>query len=135
MYKKVNGKDVDLPSFGDTSEDEENEKEEEEEEYYPFDKQLFEDETEEILGDDYYLDTEFRGKGASGRKLTPGGPPKPDTTSMGEVEAEKLLKVWRKERKKYTDGVALQKRKGLLDDSTFDESTYTGVLVDKIRLI
>ena len=95
-------------------------------------KGLFEDETEEIVDGDYYRDTEFRGTGASGRKLTPGGPPKPDTTSMGEVEAEKVLKVWRKERKKYTDGVALQKRKVLLDDSVYDESSYTGVLVDKI---
>ena len=50
------------------------------------------------MDDDYYLDAYFRGTGSSGRKLTPGGPPKPDTTSMGEVEADKVLKVWRKER-------------------------------------
>ena len=45
MFKKANAKCVELPSFGDTSEDEENEKkeeeEEEEEEDYLFDKQLF----------------------------------------------------------------------------------------------
>jgi len=97
-------KDVDLPNFVDTSEDGE---EDEEEEDYPFDKGLFEDETEEFVDDDYYHCTDFRGTGASGRKLTPGGPPKPDTTSMDEVEAEQVLKVWRKERKKYTDGLAL----------------------------
>ena len=68
------------------------------------------------MDDDYYCDTEFHGKGATGRKLTPKGPQKPDTTSLGEVEAEQVLKKCRKERKKYTDGVALQKRKdvGLL---------------------
>ena len=132
--RKAKEKDVDLPDFGDT-EDEESEEEEEDkddEEYYPFDKGLFEDEKGDILDDDYYHDTEFHGKGASGRKLTPGGPQKPDTTSMGEVEADQALKKWRKERKRYTDGVALQKRKELLDDFTFDESTYTGVLSDKI---
>ena len=133
---KANAEDTELPNFGDTSEDEvwpEEEEDKDDEEYYPFDKGLFEDEKDEILDDDYYRDTKFHGKGASGRKLTPGGPQKPDTTSMGEVEAEQILKKWRKERKRYTDGVALQKRKELLDDFTFDESTYTGVLSDKIQ--
>ena len=55
--------------------------------------------------DDYYRDTELRDTGATGRKLIAGGPAKPNTESMGEVEAEKVLKVWRKERKKYTDGL------------------------------
>jgi len=134
---KSNAKNTYLPDFGDTEEEKSAEEEEDkdDEEYYPFDKGLFEDEKDEILDDDYYRDTEFHGKGASGRKLTPGGPQKPDTTSMGEVEAEQVLQKWRKERKKYTDGVALKKRKGLLDDFTFDESTYTGVLSDKIRLM
>jgi hypothetical protein len=134
---KANEKNVDLPHFGDTEEEksEEEEEDKDDEEYYPFDKGLFEDEKGDILDDDYYHDTEFHGKGASGSKLTPGGPQKPDTTSMCEVEAEKVLKKWRKERKRYTDGVALQKRRELLDDFTFDESTYTGVLSDKIRLM
>ena len=44
MFKNANAKRVELPSFGDTSEEEENEKEDEEEEYYPFDKGLFQDE-------------------------------------------------------------------------------------------
>jgi hypothetical protein len=134
---KANAKNGDLPHFGDTEEEKSEEEEEDkaDEEYYPFDKGLFEDEKGDILDDDYYYDTEFHGKGASGRKLTPGGPQKPDTTSMGEVEAEQVLKEWRKERKRYTDGVALQKRKELHDDVTFDESTYTGVLSDKIRLM
>ena len=55
MFKKANAKDVELPNFVDTSEEEENEEEEEEEaeeEDYPFHKQLFEDETEEIVDDD-----------------------------------------------------------------------------------
>ena len=135
--RKAKEKDVDLPGFASSSyeKSEEEEEEKSDEEYYPFDKGLFEDEKGDILDDDYYHDTEFHGKGASGRKLTPGGPQKPDTTSMGEVEAEQVLKNWRKERKKYTDGVALQKRRELLDDFTFDESTYTGVLSDKIRLM
>ena len=100
---KANVKDVDLPIFGDSSSDEESEEEDD----YPFDKELFEDEKEKILDDDYYHNTEFHGKGSTGHKLTPGGPQKPDTTSMVEVEAEQVLKKWRKERKKYTDGVAL----------------------------
>jgi hypothetical protein len=131
---KFNAKNTYLPDFGDTEEEKSAEEEEDkdDEEYYPFDKGLFEDEKDEILDDDYYRDTKFHGKGASGLKLTPGGPQKPDTTSMGEVEAEQVLQKWRKERKKYTDGVALKKRKGLLDDFIVDKSTYTRVLSDKI---
>ena len=110
---KSNAKTNDLPDFGDSEEEKSAEEEEDkdDEEYYPFDKGLFEDEKDESLDDDYYRDTKFHGKGASGRKLTPGGPQKPDTTSMGEVEAEQVLNKWRKERKKFTDGFALQKRK------------------------
>ena len=99
---KSNAKNTYLPDFGDTEEEKiaEEEEDKDDEEYYPFDKGLFEDEKDEILDDDYYRDTKFHGKGASGRKLTPGGPQKPDTTSMGEVEAEQVLQQWRKERKK-----------------------------------
>ena len=44
------------------------------------------------------------------------------------------MKEWRIERKKYTDGLFLQIRKGELkgDDDAFEEATFTGVLVDKI---
>jgi len=75
----------------------------------------------------------MRGTGATGHKLIAGGPTKPNKESMGKVEADKVLKVCRKVCKKFTDGLALQKRKG--DDNTFEESTFTGVLVDKIRLM
>ncbi len=91
---KFNAKTNNLPDFGDSEEEKSAEEEEDkdDEEYYPFDKGLFEDEKDEILDDDYYRDTKFHGKGASGRKLTPGGPQKPDTTSMGEVELSRYCK-------------------------------------------
>ena len=104
---------------------------------YPYDPDMFNSEEDELEDPMYYRDTSERGKGAVGRKLVTGGPVKPNTDGLSEVEAEKLIMKWRKERKKYTDRLALIKRKGLskADVQGYDTSDeFTGVLVEKLRL-
>jgi hypothetical protein len=46
-----------------------------------------------------------------GRKLSPGGPPPPDTDGFTEQEAEAALKQWRRDRKKYVNKICRAKRK------------------------
>jgi len=74
---------------------------------YPFDTELFGEETVEMDDELYYLDTERRGTGSTGCRLIVGGPTKTYTESMGKVEAKAVMKVLRIERKKYTDSLAL----------------------------
>ena len=104
---------------------------------YPYDPGMFDSEEDELDDPTYYRDTSERGKGAVGRKLVTGGPVKPNTDGLSEVEAEKLIMKWRKDRKKYTDHLALMKRKvqSKEDVQAYDTSDeFTGVLVEKIRL-
>ncbi len=134
MYKQVQPKEVVKDVFASSSSDIDKEEEDDVVDY-PFDTALFADEIEELEDLSYYRNE--GGTGQTGRKLLSGGPPKPDTSKMGEMEAEQVIKEWRRERKKYTDGLALQKRKTQLlgDENTFDEALYTGVLADKMRLM
>ena len=104
---------------------------------YPYDPEMFDSEEDELDDPAYYLDTSERGNNSVGRKLVTGGPVKPNTDGKSEVEAEKLIKKWRKDRKKYTDHLALMKRKGKSTDDVqaYDTSEeFTGVVVEKIRL-
>ena len=104
---------------------------------YPYDPDMFDSEEDDLDDPAYYLDTSERGNSSVGRKLVTGGPVKPNTDGKSEVEAEKLIKKWRKDRKKYTDHLALMKRKGKSTDDVqaYDTSEeFTGVVVEKIRL-
>ena len=99
---------------------------------YPYDPEMFDSEEDDLDDPAYYRDTSERGNSSVGRKLVTGGPVKPNTDGLSEVEAEKLIRKWRKERKKYTDHLALMKRKGIstADVQAYDTSDkFTGVVV------
>ena len=135
MYKQAQPKQDNIEVIDNTSSSDNENEEGDDVEEYPFDTALFDDETEDLEDLSYYRDE--GGFTHGGRKLITGGPQKPDISNMGEMDAEAAMKVWRKERKKYTDGLALKKRKTqrLGDDITYDESSFTGVLGEKIRLM
>ena len=93
------------------------------------DDSAFEDE-EPVQDMSYYRAPD----GRKGRKLTAGGPMRPDISGMTKERANAVLKLWRKERKKYTDSIAaaeMKRRKSGGDDGI----DYTGVATDRLRLM
>ncbi len=76
-----------------------------------------------------------KGRGG-GRKLSPWGPPPPDTDGLTEQEAEAALKQWQRDRKKYVNKIHWAKRKA---KSSMGESLakfkgdYNGVCMDLLR--
>jgi len=81
----------------------------------------------------YYRDT----KDMRGRKLTKGGPERPDTSGMTKASAEAEIKKWRKARKKYTDGLLAAKakmRNSLEEPDDYDDAVvYRGVTTPFLR--
>jgi hypothetical protein len=87
---------------------------------------------EELVVDDM-MPKKGRGGGC---KLSPGGPPPPDTDGFTEQEAEAALKQWRWDRKKYVDKICRAKRKAkssMRESLAKFEGDYTGVCMDLLR--
>ncbi len=64
---------------------------------------MFDSETEQLDDLTYYQVQ----AGQKGRKLTKGGPERPNTSDLSKEAAEEELKKWRIQRKKYTDKIAV----------------------------
>ncbi len=76
-----------------------------------------------------------KGRGG-GCKLSPGGPPPPDTDGLTEQEAEAALKQWCQDGKKYVDKICRAKRKAkssMGESLAKFEGDYTGVCMDLLR--
>ena len=64
--------------------------------------EIFNDDSEDSEGDDYYRVPSARG-GGSGRKSNPGRPPKPNTDGMSPEEAAAVIHKWRLDWKRQRD--------------------------------
>ncbi len=50
-------------------------------------------------------------KGCRGRKLTEGGPEKPDVSHLDPGRAAAVMKIWQTAQKKFTDSIAAKEAK------------------------
>ncbi len=91
-----------------------------------YDHELFEDDVEEE--DLSYYRSSTQGK--RGRKLSEGGQPKPDTTTMTAAEPDIALAEWRIIQKAHTDKKQRVMRMELGHKTGASDQTYTGVLND-----
>jgi hypothetical protein len=84
----------------------------------------FEDE-EPTFDMSYYRET----GGRRGRQLSAGGPKQPDVSGMTKDHADAVLKLWRKDRKKYTDAKSTAAAK-LRQSGENDGIEYLGVVTN-----
>ena len=81
-------------------------------------------------------------KGSAGRCLADayGGPSRPSSVGFSEKEAAQMIKDWRVERKRYTDGIAKKRRDAKQNETkdvplTVAVEHYTGVVIESLRLM
>ena len=100
-----------------------------------YDPSLFFDEVSD--SDDEFNCKESVGLDGRGRTYIPGGPQPPNTEGMGEMEADRAMKAFKKDCRRYTDSQANLKRRGnrYADDKDIqpDISSYTGVCNPVLR--
>ena len=84
----------------------------------------------------YYWDDEEKGR--RGRKLTEGGPEKPDVSHLDPGRAAAVMKIWQTAQKKFTNSIATKearRRQAAMKrgDRLSDVIEYTGITADLWR--